>query len=405
MAISDILELLRTSRSKLSKAEGEQCTEAFIKLLSDTQSHVQNLAAECLDQVVHLIEADTIKKAILEICTNIQKSGREAGGCALSVGLRRMTARVVEELDDNGVLGSLATPIVTVLQNTSELPSDVMIDIFGALSEVLTHAGSQIGADNGAVSQTQELLFNFIGSSNVAVRRRAIAALGAFVVHVPGERSEEALDEIYQRYRSCTQDSDKCILLRVLVAIAQQRPARVTKLVPTIVDTEIGAIEESERELHVTLLFMFETFVRCCTELVADKCDEIYRIAADAVKFDPNYSYSDDEGMDTSSEGDLENEFGDDSDGDAFEDDEDDSWDVRLGGVKLLSAISKSGLLNPSDIVNRIGGVLLKSFREREDVVRAEIMLTYAAVVEELQKEESASNSGVVDALREQAPK
>ncbi|KAJ2789191.1 hypothetical protein H4R20_007225, partial [Coemansia guatemalensis] len=306
-----------------------------------------------------------------------------------------MTVRVAEEVDDKNVLGSLATPIVTVLQNTPDLPSDVMIDIFGALSEVLTHAGPQIGADSKAVGQTQELLFTFIGSSNVAVRRRAIAALGAFVVHVPGARSDEALDEIYQRYKSCTRDSDKCILLRVLVAIAQQRPARVTKLVPTIVETELGAIEGSERELHVTLLFMFETFVRHCTELVADKCDEIYRIAADALRYDPNYSYSDDEGMDTSSEGDLEDGFGDDSDADAFEDDEDDTWDVRLGGVKLLSAIAKSGLFQPSDVVNRIGDVLVKSFREREDVVRAEIMLTYAVIVEDLQGAAAAGKSGV----------
>ncbi|KAJ2769607.1 hypothetical protein IWQ57_003033, partial [Coemansia nantahalensis] len=406
MAISDILDALKSATVKFSAPEGLACTTAFVRLLSDAQSHVQNLAMECLGQVVQLVDTETLTGTVTRICTEIQQKGRESSNTALSVGLRVMVVRIAEALNDPGVLAGLATPLVGVLQTSSELAADAMVDIFSALSEMLTHAGAQIAADTANVEQILSLLLALIGNSSITIRRRAIVALGDFVLHVPGRHSDEALATIFERYQACTNDSDKCILLRVLVTIARQRPERVAGLVPAVVERELDATEEGEREVRVTLLLVLETFVRHCTELVADKRDGIYAAAVSAARYDPNYNYDAEDDMDTSSEDDPADEFGDDDDGGYDDDDDDDSWDIRLSGVKLLAALAKSELYQPREVVDDIGSVLVERFKEREDVVRAEAMFVYATVVEALTAAVGPGGKRpAVDVLEQQAPK
>ncbi|KAJ2382925.1 hypothetical protein H4S02_005521, partial [Coemansia sp. RSA 2611] len=403
MAASDLLDLLKKSSSPFSRDDGERCTAAFVKLLYDAQSHVQNLGMECLGQVVRLIDAEITRATVSSICSEIQQRGKSSESTALSVGLRVMSNRVAEDTEDRVLLGSLATAIVSVLKDTSDLPSDVAVDVFSALSDVLTHAGAQVAMDTDTVNQIQETLLSYIGHSNMGVRRRAIAVLGAFVVHVPGKQSEQALGTIFQRYEACTRPSEKCIMLRVLVTIARQRPERVAKLVPSIVDRELGSMNEDEHEVRVTMLLVFETFVRHCTEPMAPRRDEIYNTAVEALKYDPNYNYDAEDDMDTGSE--AGEDFGDEYEDDIYEDEEDDSWDVRLSGVKLLAAIAKSGLYTPSEVVQRIGDVLGTSFKEREDVVRAEVLTTYAAMVTALNDLAAGNASEMVNVLQQQAPK
>ncbi|KAJ2159813.1 hypothetical protein GGF46_002753 [Coemansia sp. RSA 552] len=404
MATSDLLELLKQPGTSLSKEEGDKCVAAFVKLLYDAQSHVQNLAMECLGQAIRLVGAETTESAVHKICKEIQQRGSTADSCALSVALRVMTGRIAENAESTKLLGSLAAPVVGLLEDMPGLASDVTVDALSALAEIVTHAGAHIATDAEEAKRIQGLLLSFVGSSNVAVRRRAISALGAFVVYVPGKHSEEALDTIFQRYEECTRPTEKCILLRVLVTIARQRPERVRKLAGPIVEREIAAIEDSEGEHRITLLLVLEAFVSCCADLVASRRDEIYQIAVDALTFDPNYNYDDiDDGMDTGSE--MGDEYDDEFEEDIYEDDGDDSWNVRLGGVKLLAAMAKSGLYTPQDVVEVIGTVLVEAFREREDVVRAEVLLTYATIVDELEKPADSSDSGAVDALELQTPK
>ncbi|KAJ2710601.1 hypothetical protein H4R19_003668, partial [Coemansia spiralis] len=401
MAISDILDALKSAATQFPKNEGEACTAAFVRLLSDAQSHVQNLAMECLGQAVQLIDTETLVGTVTNICSEIQNKGRDSSNTALSVGLRVMVHRIAETFDDPCVLARLAAPLVGVLQKSSELAADAMVDIFSALSDMLTQAGAQIAADTTTVEQILNLLLGLIGNTSITIRRRAIAALGDFVVHVPGHHSDKALATIFERYQACAKDSDKCILLRVLVTITRQRPERVAGLVPTILNRELGATEDGDREVRVTLLLMFETLVRHCAGLVADRCDDICAAAVSAAKHDPNYNYDDDDDMGSVSDDDVDDEFGDDDDG-AYDDDEDDSWDIRLSGVKLLASLAKSELYQPREVVDRIGSVLVERFKEREDVVRAEAMFAYATVVETLTALGAGTAAGV---LEQQAPK
>ncbi|KAJ2391599.1 SCF complex assembly, partial [Coemansia sp. RSA 2603] len=400
MAVSDLLNFLKEQTPQVGKDDGEQYSEALIKALQDAQSYVQNLAMECLGQLVSLISPNTTQAAIISICNRIQDAGKDAGKTALSVALRVVIGRIAEIPEDKGMLAHMATPIVKTLDATENLPTDVMVDIFGALFEVLAHAGAHLAADAEAVASVQKLLLKYISNESIPVRRRAIEALGKFVVNVPGERSDQALNTIFERYQNSNSENDKAILLRVLVTIIRQRPSRVENLVPVIVDTELKVTDDSERARRVVSLVAFETIVRHCPALIKQKRDEIYQVAVNALTYDPNYyddeldKDEDDDGnvMETGSDEDL-GEFGDEFDEEIYEDDEDDSWDVRLNGVKLVNTFIKSSMFTPDELVSKIGDKLIDRFREREDIVRAEILLSYATALDCLKARFGASSA------------
>ncbi|KAJ2060916.1 hypothetical protein GGI17_003441 [Coemansia sp. S146] len=385
MAISDLLSHLNTPTASLSKEDGEQYTGALIELLLDAQSYVQNLATECLGQIFKLIDKNTTLTTVTNICSRVAQRTSADGASALSVALRVMVSRVAESTEDKNFVTKLAHPIVSALSKSKELPADVNIDLFAALSEVVENVGSLLAVDGGPADAIQELLLDYSTHPNPNLVRRAFAVLGKFVVHVTGERSENALNTIFQRYQSSTKESDTAVLLGVLVAIARQRPACIKPVVSSIIDSELKTVNDCDTDLRVASLLAFETIVRHCPELASDRSSEIYAAAIKAAKYDPSYNYEDgdeDEMVSGSDGDDLEEEFGDEFDEDIYDDHDDTAWNIRTGGVRLLGTLAKSDLLSPVDAVAKIGSALIGGFKERVDVVRVEVLTTYTAILD-----------------------
>ncbi|KAJ2263683.1 Cullin-associated NEDD8-dissociated protein 1 [Coemansia sp. RSA 376] len=315
MAISDLLSHLNSPSASLSKEDGEQYTGALIELLLDAQSYVQNLATECLGQIFKFVDKNTTLTTVTSICSRVAQRTSADGASALSVALRVMVSRVAESTEDKSFVTNLAHPIVSALSNSKELPADVNIDLFAALSEVVENVGSLLAVDGGPADAIQELLLDYSTHSNPNLVRRAFAVLGKFVVHVTGERSENALNTIFQRYQNSTKESGTAVLLGVLVAIARQRPSCIKPVVSSIIDSELKTVNDCDTDLRVASLLAFETIVRHCPELASDRSSEIYAAAIKAAKYDPSYNYEDgdDDDMVSGSDGDdLEEEFGDD---------------------------------------------------------------------------------------------
>ncbi|KAJ2909034.1 Cullin-associated NEDD8-dissociated protein 1, partial [Coemansia aciculifera] len=282
MAISDLASHLNNLSAALSKEDGEQYTGALIELLLDAQSYVQNLATECLGQIFKLIDTNTTLTTVTNICTRIAKRTSSDGASALSVALRVLVSRVAESTEDKSFVVLLAQPIVSALSKSKDLPADVNIDMFAALSEVIESAGALLAVSSGPADSIQALLLDYSTHPNPNLVRRAFAVLGKFVVHVAGERSVNALNTIFERYQDCAKESDKAVLLGVLVAIARQRPACIKPVVVPIIDSELKTVNDCDTDLRVTSLLAFETIVRSCSELVGDRSSEIYAAAIKA---------------------------------------------------------------------------------------------------------------------------
>ncbi|KAJ2608241.1 hypothetical protein EV177_005086, partial [Coemansia sp. RSA 1804] len=377
---------------------------------------MQSLATECLAGCVRVIDIAIAVDIAKRICNHISTHSDKNKPSGMSNALRLIVSRIAAKPDSGASLGQLAIPIAETLKDSSALTSDVVVDIFTALVEVLDHAGAQIADDAEALDKVQSLLLTYISNSNTAISRRAVTVLGIFVVSVPGEQSQKALDVIFQRYTDAASKSDRCTMLRVIVTIARQKPELIRGRVSHIIDSELETVNEADSDLRVASLLAFKTFVANTPDLVRPRLGDIYEAGAKATQFDPDYNYDDEDGdlgeddeMDTGSEDGLDDEFDD----DIYEDNEDVSWDIRLSGVKLLSAIAESELATPEMVVQDIGDLLIKRFKEHEDVVRAEILFTYAKLFGMLAqklviaKEETSGmdiDNGIYEMVKQQIP-
>ncbi|KAI9504097.1 armadillo-type protein [Coemansia spiralis] len=400
VALTDLIETFKENSKKISNDDAKRYTDTLFKALDDSQSYVQNLATECLAACIKVIDTAIAINVAKAICDHIAGNQSEKKANAMSVALRVMTSRIAEGSDNRALLAQLAIPIVNTLTSATALASDVIVDIFTALMDVLVHAGTQIANDDAALNSVQRLLLNYISNKNTAVSRRTITVLGTFVVCVPGEQSKKALDIIFQRYKDAIRDNEKCMLLRVLVTIARQKPELIRSHIGDIINRELEIVDEADNELRVASLLAMKTFVAKAPDLTGFRIDDIYTVGVNAIRFDPDYNYDDEW---------LDDEF----DEDIYEDNEDISWDIRLSGVKLLSEITESGLFSHERVVQDIGAVFVECFREREDVVRAEILLKYAKIFSNLGQKQRQSqehsadmdiDSNVNDMVRQQIP-
>ncbi|KAJ2516975.1 hypothetical protein H4217_004245 [Coemansia sp. RSA 1939] len=416
VGISNLNTSLRERTDDIGEEDARRCTDILFDFLSDSQSYMQSLATECLAGCVRVIDIAIAVDIAKRICNHISTHSDKNKPSGMSNALRLIVSRIAAKPDSGASLGQLAIPIAETLKDSSALTSDVVVDIFTALVEVLDHAGAQIADDAEALDKVQSLLLTYISNSNTAISRRAVTVLGIFVVSVPGEQSQKALDVIFQRYTDAASKSDRCTMLRVIVTIARQKPELIRGRVSHIIDSELETVNEADSDLRVASLLAFKTFVANTPDLVRPRLGDIYEAGAKATQFDPDYNYDDEDGdlgeddeMDTGSEDGLDDEFDD----DIYEDNEDVSWDIRLSGVKLLSAIAESELATPEMVVQDIGDLLIKRFKEHEDVVRAEILFTYAKLFGMLAqklviaKEETSGmdiDNGIYEMVKQQIP-
>ncbi|KAJ1771553.1 Cullin-associated NEDD8-dissociated protein 2 [Coemansia sp. RSA 1813] len=415
VAITDLITSLKEKTENISNDDARKYTDSLFKCLGDSQSYVQSLSTECLAACIKVIDIAIAVDIVRQICKYISTQTEKDNPSAMSGALRLLTSRIAMKPDDKTSLAQLAIPITDTLKGSSALTSDVVVDIFTALIDVLTYAGAQIANDVEALDRVQSLLLKYIGNKNTAISRRAVTVLGTFVVSVPGEQSQKALDVIFQRYNDAAHESDRCMMLRVIVTIARQKPELIRDRVSSIINDELQTVNEADNELRVASLLAFKTFVASTPDLANLRLKDIYDAAIEAAQFDPSYNYDDDEDgedevdeMDTGSEDGLDDEF----DEDIYEDNEDVSWDIRLSGVKLLSTIAESELYAPETMVQDIGSLLVKRFKEHEDVVRAEILFTYAKLLATLSRRISSSqessgmdvDNGASDLIKQQIP-
>ncbi|KAJ1960245.1 SCF complex assembly, partial [Dipsacomyces acuminosporus] len=420
MAISDVSTMLKSLQTNLSKEDSKQYTTALVSKLTDGHTHVEAEATSCLGQLLKFIDNDAATSTIEGICTSMAKAefGTKTG--TLSAALRIVVGQLPDSVDSKGMVAGLAKPITATLAKVPAKASyDIKVDLIDALAEILVRAGGYMSSSNNLVDDVQGILLAALNDASAAVRRRAISALGKFIISVPEEFSNKALNEIFERYSKSSDKNEANKYLRILVLIIRQTPLRIANLVQIVIDRELSTletVEESERELRITSLSAFETILNECPELAKGKIEQIYDAAISALNYDPNYSYDDnsddddENGMDEDGDEDSE-DFEDEFDDDIYADDEDDSWEIRMSAVKLLTALIGSGLFTAEAIISRIGTSLVSSFREREDVVRAEILIAFANMLvktKELASKSQESDMDVedtlVDQLAEQTP-
>ncbi|KAJ2383040.1 hypothetical protein GGI23_007234, partial [Coemansia sp. RSA 2559] len=158
VAITDLITSLKERTENIANEDAKKYTALLFKALSDSQSYVQSLATECLAACVRVIDISIAVDIVKQACEHIRTQQEKGKPSSMSGTLRLLTSRIATKPDDRASLAQLAIPIVETLKDPSALTSDVVVDIFTALIDVLTYAGAQIANDVEALDKVQTLL-------------------------------------------------------------------------------------------------------------------------------------------------------------------------------------------------------------------------------------------------------
>ncbi|KAL7537675.1 hypothetical protein ACHAXR_011644, partial [Thalassiosira sp. AJA248-18] len=183
-------------------------------------------------------------------------------------------------------------------------------------------------------------------------------------------------------------------------------------------DDTAGMSEEAaaamQIELRESCFAGFESFVMRCLTLVQPHLDQIIHSSLAYMRFDPNYSYGDeDDGDEDAIEEDeeVEDEYSEEedeySDDDDMSDEEDDeNWKVRRSAIRTLTSVVEATKHDPSKLwiaeyawrknsekKATVAEALVNRFKEREENCRVDIIECFTRL---LSYTVSAASSGVL---------
>jgi len=173
------------------------------------------------------------------------------------------------------------------------------------------------------------------------------------------------------------------------------------------------AVAAMQIELRESCFAGFESFVLRCPALIQPHLDQIIHSSLAYMRFDPNYSYGDEDDDDDAVEEDdeeeeeyseEEDEYSDDDDMSDEEDDE--NWKVRRSAIRTLTSVVEATKHDPSklwiaeyawrknsDKKATVAGALVNRFKEREENCRVDIIECFTRL---LSYTVSAASAGVL---------
>ncbi|KAI7858974.1 armadillo-type protein [Circinella umbellata] len=378
MALNDLMnELQKEGGINMDEAIEAKVIRAVLNLMEDKNSEVQNLAVKCLGPLVKRIRIEHTLEIIdrLSNCA-VQKDNEILRGIT-SMGLKT----VITEIDP--IMGpKICERIIPKLLEMSRSDSyEMQMDALDILAEVLSRFGSQITVSQQ--TRIQETLLPLLDHGRAAVRKRTTVAIGYSVVHLTDNMYTSLINFLLDRLQN-TKNSEK---LRTLVqcagVLSRYSTKRLGGYLPTLLPIIVNHAQEADEddELREICLQSLESFVLRCPTEITPYINEIIELGLTYLKYDPNFADDDDEEDDEMEEEDEEEEDEFDDEVDYSDDDDDMSWKVRRSSTKLLAAVieTRSDLLQ--SLYETVAPALINRFKEREESVRADVLLTFIALL------------------------
>lgn len=138
--------------------------------------------------------------------------------------------------------------------------------------------------------------------------------------------------------------------------------------------------EDIDNELAEASLLTIENLIRKCPDNAVPTLTGILKLTSEAITYDPNYNYAEDEDM--QGDEDMDDEGWDDYDGEDEQIDADDTaWKVRKSAVKVIDAVIVSCPGHLRDFWLQYIELLQGRFIERDDNVKCDILQTFQNLV------------------------
>lgn len=280
---------------------------------------------------------------------------------------------------------------------------DILIEVIRCFGSMLQDAEKQ--------ALQHEILKIFDNDrTSPAIKKKAVAAMSILAVYLSDRLLAFFVSHIAT---SCTDANltlaKRRLLITMLGSLARSIPQRLGTYLKALVPCVLSALNEEEYDQYIgelaedgvpnldidevreAALITLEAFLSSCSNDMRTFTDESIAAAIRYVNYDPNHATDeDDEEMGGTQEDNVSDSDDNDDEQDfeeegALSDDDDASWKVRRCASKVLYTIistrSNGDLLDNGVLYQKIAPVLIACFREREENVRLEVMMTLACLI------------------------
>jgi len=416
MATVDLGTLL--SRSPPPDAATERrIVTAIRSRLDDPSNDVQSVAVKTLSGLFCRLHVSLIEDVAERLARDVS-SGNADLRDVYAIGLRGLVRDCSESCGETVVRTTL-TPLLQGLRQGGDdflrgACCDVLADLierFGKLPMIAEHAGD--------ISDVC-LSVSLGTSSEEAVVRRAGAVLSKLSVCLDTNSLQELIARLSTGLEGASEESGvRNAAVRTMCGIGRAVghrlggdtgkvvPIFLTFCNPNDIDVRMDESDDSGSEdgshgntqamdeLRESCFVGFESFIQHCPEETSPHLPDILASVLAYLKYDPNYFYDEDSGMEDGEDQSAEDDSAieDDEDGyDAFssasfdddDDDDDTSWKVRRAALRCLLCLIKSERASTLEMLweeYSIGKALLSRFKEREENVRVDVMACFTSLL------------------------
>lgn len=393
MATNDLIGELQHDSIRMDDESEKNVTEHIVKLLSDKNGEVQNLAVKCLGYLVGKIKDDRRQSVIKSLCQMLKNDSEQIRDIA-SIALKTIVTEIpISKRMIDIVNNDLNPDLLVAIGNSNDV--NVKLESLEILTELINRIGSELIVWHERI---QRQLFKQLESDRSAVRKRSMNALSYLLaccsdelfnttisqlIHALSDLApkspEEATFKFSQNSTPCTSAKTLLQAIATIIRVAGHRSneEQLNQIMPVIHNFS----QVNDDELREYCLQTFEAYIRRCPVIVSSSLPDIIKICLKNISHDPNYNYeeddTDDEAMDMEGDDDGSESAED------YSDDDDLSWKVRRASAKCLEAI----ILSRRDMINEffvtIAPVLVARFKEREESVKADIIQTFVSLLKQ----------------------
>ena len=287
-------------------------------------------------------------------------------------------------------------------------------DTIDVLIEVIRCFGSLLQeAEKKALSKAIMDVFDSERTGTV-IKKKAVTAISLLAVHLSDLLLSSFVSNTIESFRSTHLTlQKKKLLINMIGSIARSVPKRIGPYLKTLAPfvlsalskqeyeesleeaAENGALDPELEEVREAALVALEGFLSSCSNDMRVYTDDAIDAALRYVNYDPNVATDEDDeemggtqnealdddgtnGYDDEEEEDFEEEG-------VVSDDDDSSWKVRRCAAKALYAListrSNGDLLENGTLYGKVAPVLIYCFKEREENVRLEILMTLGSLI------------------------
>ncbi|XP_062977493.1 cullin-associated NEDD8-dissociated protein 1-like [Elgaria multicarinata webbii] len=381
MATNDLMMELQKDSIKLDEDSEKKVVKMLLKLLEDKNGEVQNLAVKCLGPLVSKVKEYQVETIVDTLCTNML-SDKEQLRDISSIGLKTVISELPPPSTGSTMTANVCKKITAQLTGAIGKQEDVSVQLeaLDILSDILSRLGGTLYSFHSSILNC---LLPQLTSPRLAVRKRAIIALGHLVLTCNGNIFAELMEHLLAELKRNNSTSTTRTYIQCIAGISRQAGHRIGDYLEKMIPLIVQYCNVEDDELREYCFQAFESFVRRCPKEIGPHLPSVTGLCLKYITYDPNYNYDNEE---EDEEEIMETENGEDEEqesDDEYSDDDDISWKVRRSAAKCLEAIVSTRHDLLQDFYKTLSPALISRFKEREENVKADIFCAYISLLKQ----------------------